>query len=142
MQLFVRCGGLHGSVVVDASASTTVAAVKASLCSKCPELTPSNTVRTTSPSIHTGHNATQVLYARGRILHDATTVGRARLVSGTTLDAQLRLRGGGGDGGATGAESRDSYLEMYREKKKDKVIGQHTAITDWHTHVRSSGQSN
>lgn len=33
----------------------------------------------------------------------------------------MRLRGGGGDGGATGAESRDSYLSMYAEKKPDKV---------------------
>lgn len=33
----------------------------------------------------------------------------------------LRLRGGGGDGGSTGAESRSSYLEMYMEKKVDKV---------------------
>jgi len=39
------------------------------------------------------------------------------------LQAELvaRLRGGGGDGGATGAESRDSYLSMYAEKKPDKV---------------------
>mmetsp|Transcript_4821 Transcript_4821/g.8320 ORF Transcript_4821/g.8320 Transcript_4821/m.8320 type:complete len:323 (+) Transcript_4821:127-1095(+) len=34
--------------------------------------------------------------------------------------AVLRLRGGGGDGGATGAESRSSYLEMYAQKKPDK----------------------
>ncbi|GJN00736.1 hypothetical protein PR202_ga17939 [Eleusine coracana subsp. coracana] len=37
---------------------------------------------------------------------------------------QLRiraLRGGGGDGGATGAESRDCYLSMYLAKKPDKV---------------------
>ena len=33
----------------------------------------------------------------------------------------LRLCGGGGDGGSTGAESRSSYLEMYREKRADKV---------------------
>lgn len=35
--------------------------------------------------------------------------------------AVLRLRGGGGDGGSTGAESRECYLEMYLEKKPDKV---------------------
>lgn len=33
----------------------------------------------------------------------------------------LRFRGGGGDGGSTGAESRSSYLEMYKERKEDKV---------------------
>jgi hypothetical protein len=38
-----------------------------------------------------------------------------------TVDVQRRLRGGGGDGGATGAESRVSYLEMYMSKKPDKV---------------------
>jgi hypothetical protein len=36
----------------------------------------------------------------------------------------FRLRGGGGDGGSTGAESRSSYLEMYQEKKLDKVLHQ------------------
>ena len=41
--------------------------------------------------------------------------------SGGRLDVGLRLRGGGGDGGATGAESRISYLEMYASKKPDKV---------------------
>ena len=33
----------------------------------------------------------------------------------------FRLRGAGGDGGSTGAESRSSYLEMYKEKKEEKV---------------------
>jgi hypothetical protein len=33
----------------------------------------------------------------------------------------LRLRGGGGDGGATGAESRSSYLEMYKTQKTGEV---------------------
>ncbi len=41
--------------------------------------------------------------------------------AGCRLDVGLRLRGGGGDGGATGAESRVSYLEMYASKKPDKV---------------------
>ncbi len=47
---------------------------------------------------------------------------------GSTVHMHLRLRGGGGDGGATGAESRSSYLEMYMEKKPDKVLsGDRTA---------------
>jgi hypothetical protein len=45
--------------------------------------------------------------------------------SGCTLSGLetccLRLRGAGGDGGSTGAESRSSYLEMYKEKKEEKV---------------------
>eukprot|EP00959_Pyramimonas_sp_CCMP1952_P109377 2287805-Pyramimonas_sp.AAC.1 len=36
------------------------------------------------------------------------------------VQSVLRLRGGGGDGGATGAESRDSYLQMYAQKKPEK----------------------
>ena len=36
-------------------------------------------------------------------------------------DGMLRLRGGGGDGGSTGAESRSCYLEMYRGKRDEKV---------------------
>ena len=43
---------------------------------------------------------------------------------GSTVEVQRRLRGGGGDGGATGAESRASYLEMYMSKKPDKVRSQ------------------
>jgi len=39
----------------------------------------------------------------------------------STVEVQRRLRGGGGDGGATGAESRSSYLEMYMSKKPDKA---------------------
>ena len=31
------------------------------------------------------------------------------------------LRGGGGDGGSTGAEDRRAWLEMFLEKKPDKV---------------------
>ncbi len=37
------------------------------------------------------------------------------------LQVLSRLRGGGGDGGSTGAESRSCYLEMYQGKKPDKV---------------------
>ena len=37
------------------------------------------------------------------------------------VNLSLRLRGGGGDGGSTGAESRSSYLEMYKERKEEKV---------------------
>lgn len=36
-------------------------------------------------------------------------------------EAVGRFRGGGGDGGSTGAESRSSYLEMYKEKKQEMV---------------------
>ncbi|CAN8253134.1 unnamed protein product [Cochlearia groenlandica] len=42
-----------------------------------------------------------------------------------------RLRGGGGDGGATGAESRDCYLKMYAEKKPDKVDPNEQRLSKW-----------
>ena len=45
---------------------------------------------------------------------------RERL-SPRSKQACLRLRGGGGDGGATGAESRSSYLEMYKTQKPGEV---------------------
>lgn len=44
-----------------------------------------------------------------------------------------RVCGGGGDGGATGAESRDCYLKMYAEKKPDKVDPNETRISKWST---------
>ena len=58
---------------------------------------------------------------RGRPCGAQSTLTDLGIVSGSSLDIALRLRGGGGDGGATGAESRISYLEMYASKKPDKV---------------------
>ena len=40
---------------------------------------------------------------------------------GSSLELLPRLRGGGGDGGSTGAESRSSFLEMYARKKPAKA---------------------
>lgn len=57
---------------------------------------------------------------RGRTLPDEAVVWDAGVRDCSTLTVGLRLRGGGGDGGATGAESRDCYLKMYAEKKPDK----------------------
>ena len=42
-----------------------------------------------------------------------------------------RLVGGGGDGGATEAESRDCYLNMYAEKKPDKVDPNEQRLSKW-----------
>ena len=52
---------------------------------------------------------------------DNTPLAAVGVETNSTVDVQRRLRGGGGDGGATGAESRVSYLEMYMSKKPDKV---------------------
>ncbi|KAL3684524.1 hypothetical protein R1sor_002546 [Riccia sorocarpa] len=57
----------------------------------------------------------------GRILPDGLLLVNSSVKAGSTLSLGLRLRGGGGDGGATGAESRDCYLKMYADKKPDKV---------------------
>ena len=58
---------------------------------------------------------------RGRRCREEQTLVKAGLQDGSWVQVHLRLRGGGGDGGATGAESRSSYLEMYMKKKPDKV---------------------
>ena len=57
----------------------------------------------------------------GKRCREEETLGTAGVTDGSFLQLHLRLRGGGGDGGATGAESRSSYLEMYLQKKPDKV---------------------
>lgn len=56
-----------------------------------------------------------------RQLQESSTLQQAGVTNGATLSVVLRVRGGGGDGGSTGAESRSCYLEMYAEKKPDKV---------------------
>ena len=63
----------------------------------------------------------QWLEHRGRSWGDNITLAQAGISSFTPVTVHLRLRGGGGDGGSTGAESRSSYLEMYAKKKADKV---------------------
>ncbi|XP_044472523.1 replication termination factor 2-like [Mangifera indica] len=49
----------------------------------------------------------------------------------STLYLQQRVLGGGGDGGATGAESRDCYLNMYAEKKPDKIDPNEQRLSKW-----------
>ena len=63
----------------------------------------------------------QWLEHRGRSWGEDITLAQAGVSSATPVTVHLRLRGGGGDGGSTGAESRSSYLEMYAKKKADKV---------------------
>ena len=64
----------------------------------------------------------QWLACGGRPCRGHLALQQAGLGPGSLCQLHLRLRGGGGDGGATGAESRISYLEMYMGKKADKVI--------------------
>ena len=49
----------------------------------------------------------------------------------TVVESSVSLLGGGGDGGATGAESRDCYLQMYAGKRPDKVDRRDTMLATW-----------
>ena len=62
----------------------------------------------------------RVVY-EGRTLDGHSSLEEAGIAQYGTLELLPRLRGGGGDGGSTGAESRTCYLEMYLGKKPDKV---------------------
>ena len=67
--------------------------------------------------------ALQLITHAGRLCPDGVTLASLGMLPGGryAMDVCVRLRGGGGDGGSTGAESRASYLEMYATKKPDKV---------------------
>ncbi|CAN8301453.1 unnamed protein product [Cochlearia groenlandica] len=67
----------------------------------------------------------------GKLLNVSTRIQVSNLPSVSTLALHPRLRGGGGDGGATGAESRDCYLKMYAEKKPDKVDPNEQRLSKW-----------
>lgn len=67
----------------------------------------------------------------GKPLPDDTPLSITRIAPLSTLVLQSRLLGGGGDGGATGAESRDCYLNMYAEKKPDKVDPNEQRLSKW-----------
>ncbi|XP_047322462.1 replication termination factor 2 [Impatiens glandulifera] len=67
----------------------------------------------------------------GRTLSDSSTIAGSSIPPLSTLVLQLRLLGGGGDGGATGAESRDCYLNMYAEKKPDKIDPNEQRLSKW-----------
>ncbi|KAM0045297.1 putative Ubiquitin-like domain, replication termination factor 2, Ubiquitin-like domain superfamily [Helianthus debilis subsp. tardiflorus] len=67
----------------------------------------------------------------GRVLSDSETIQSAGISNLSTLGLRFRLPGGGGDGGATGAESRDCYLNMYADKKPDKVDPNEQRLSKW-----------
>ncbi|XP_010929138.1 uncharacterized protein [Elaeis guineensis] len=69
----------------------------------------------------------------GKPLPDSSSLAAAGIPNSSALTLRLRLRGGGGDGGATGAESRDCYLNMYATKKPDKVDPNETRLSKWTT---------
>jgi hypothetical protein len=59
---------------------------------------------------------------QGRSWPQQVQLASAGVRPGDFIALHQRLRGGGGDGGSTGAESRSSFLEMYATKKAAKVI--------------------
>ncbi|KAJ1382405.1 Ubiquitin-like domain superfamily [Sesbania bispinosa] len=67
----------------------------------------------------------------GHPLPEDTPLSSTGISPLSTLVLRSRLRGGGGDGGATGAESRDCYLNMYAEKKPDKVDPNEQRLSKW-----------
>jgi hypothetical protein len=74
---------------------------------------------------------TQIALHRSRQLPLAAPLSSTTLQHGSTVTVTSRLRGGGGDGGSTGAESRSSYLEMYASKKPDKVNPAEAKLARW-----------
>ncbi|CAG9466777.1 unnamed protein product [Pedinophyceae sp. YPF-701] len=71
-----------------------------------------------------------VVYQRGRALcpEDALMFDADGLAN---VEVVGRLRGGGGDGGTTGAESRSSYLAMYKNKKVGETDKNEERIARW-----------
>ncbi|XP_049359705.1 uncharacterized protein LOC125824377 [Solanum verrucosum] len=67
----------------------------------------------------------------GRPIKDSTLLCGSGISPFSTLVLRFRLRGGGGDGGATGAESRDCYLKMYAVKKPDKIDPNEIRLSRW-----------
>jgi hypothetical protein len=76
---------------------------------------------------------------RGRSWGNDVTLREAGVAAGTVLTVHSRLRGGGGDGGSTGAESRSCYLEMYAGKKAGRVNPLEAKLAKW-TRCHLSGE--
>ena len=88
-------------------------------------------LRTSVLQISPSQNSSYYFSYRGKILPDSDVIASHNLCSYGTLHIGVRLRGGGGDGGATGAESRDCYLNMYAVKKPDKVDPNEARLAKW-----------
>ena len=58
---------------------------------------------------------------------------------GDVVDIDVGIRGGGGDGGSTGAEDRRAWLDMYLEKKPDAIDPRELKLAQW-TRCQLSGE--
>lgn len=126
MQLLVRCGVPVGTLAVECEPDAdAVGDVKERICGRSACLGPASQLR-----LQHGPYALD----DERLLSDVPGLG-----PGSTLQLCARLRGGGGDGGCTGAESRSCYLEMYLGKKADKVNPREELLANW-TRCHLSGE--
>jgi len=87
-----------------------------------------NIRRTCSPSSSPPGLA---LYHEGRLVPACASLPYRWGDSSTRLDVVVRLVGGGGDGGATGAESRSSFLDMYKQKKVGELDKKEERMARW-----------
>jgi hypothetical protein len=76
------------------------------------------------------HSLRQSLRHAGRLLPDGAPLALG-VLPGEAVQLFVRELGGGGDGGATGAESRSSYLEMYKEAGSGKLDAREEQLAKW-----------
>ncbi|KXZ45541.1 hypothetical protein GPECTOR_53g127 [Gonium pectorale] len=126
MQLFVRCGAPVGTLSLSWSAGDTVGDLKERLSARSSLLGPCRFMRLQYGAASLPDE---------RRLNDICGLD----AQCATLQLSYRLRGGGGDGGSTGAESRSCYLEMYLGKKADKVNPEEERLAKW-TRCHLSGE--
>eukprot|EP00873_Tetraselmis_striata_P012128 jgi/Tetstr1/432392/TSEL_021789.t1 len=117
MQLFARlCAACESSLRLEYSPDMTVGELEVALRQRLPPGTLPSRVR---------------LLHWGRPLRRGVRLAEAGLPDGGNIEVAGTLRGGGGDGGSTGAESRSSYLEMYAPKKHEKVDPAEERLALW-----------
>lgn len=140
MQLFLRRAGASSTHVVEAEPHDCFQSLLDRVTSSCTAATSGEVVRCNflCNSIATfagkdirhliqgsdqadGTASLQTFESQGRIWPKQTSLYTAGVQAGDFIALYQRLRGGGGDGGSTGAESRSSFLEMYATKKAAKV---------------------
>ncbi|GLT43717.1 hypothetical protein SLA2020_176490 [Shorea laevis] len=111
-QFFIRSQSGTQTITFDPSKSVTLRHLKSSILSE-------------------SHSLSFYFTLNGKPLSDSTPLPNPRIAPLSTLVLLPRILGGGGDGGATGAESRDCYLNMYAEKKPDKVDPNEQRLSKW-----------
>ncbi|GLU01369.1 hypothetical protein SLE2022_186800 [Rubroshorea leprosula] len=111
-QFFIRSQSGTQTITFDPSKSVTLRYLKSSILSE-------------------SHSLSFYFTLNGKPLSDSTPLPNPRIAPLSTLVLLPRIPGGGGDGGATGAESRDCYLNMYAEKKADKVDPNEQRLSKW-----------